>query len=345
MPLRRRYDLGQAGKARGARPRQVGQGVQRAVVRRGDAEDDPRPRRVRRAIGQVASGHAGLGDALRAPLAEGAGGALARAEQPVRGGHAPAAGAEVQVHGQRTVEEPAALIGRAPVGGVGGGGVPGGGAGGAGSAGARSVGAARRTTEAAAGRGPAVALRAGRGPVAGQVDAGDERYVHGGGSGRGIVRPARVGRDDVDDAGREGGRRVRDRERRPEVTVRERLAAVGNGGAIRVRCAALVRVSAGTGARTCAGCTATGCGHSSAGACGRAVRGGETRGAGGRAADAGPRVHTFAGRARPLGAVVTGSAVGSVAGDERVAGADVEVGGGSGRGGAARDRGVTPADV
>src|SRR5207247_2940743 len=44
---------------------------------------------MRRAVGQVAGGHARLGAAPRAPLAEGAGGALARAAQPVRSGHAP----------------------------------------------------------------------------------------------------------------------------------------------------------------------------------------------------------------------------------------------------------------
>src|SRR5438876_509695 len=326
-PLRGRNDLRDAREARGARSREVDHGVHRAVTRRGDAEDHSLPRGVRRAVGQVASGHAGLGDALRGPLAEGAVVELACAEVPAPGsayvGHARAAGGEgVQLHGQRTVEEPAAKLGRAVLARVAGGGVPGGGAGGAGSALARSEGAARRTA-AAAGRGPAVALRAGRAVVGGYVDAGLERDVHSGVSGRGIARPARVARNDVEVAAREtGDRRVRDRERRPEETVRDPLAAVADAAAIRVRCAGLVRVSAGTGAAA------------------PAARGGETIGAGGRAADARPRVHTFARRARPLGAV---ELAGSVAGDERVAGADVEVGGGSGRGGAARDRAVSPA--
>src|SRR5207245_5550772 len=126
--------------------------------------------------------------------------------------------------------------------------VPGVAAGGAGSAGVRSVGAARRTGSAA-GRGPAVALRAGRAVVGGYVDAGLERDVHGGVSGRGIARPARVGLNDVHVAARESGdRRVRDRERWPEEAVRDQLAAVADAAAIRVRCAAQVRVDAGTGA-------------------------------------------------------------------------------------------------
>src|SRR5207247_1116961 len=58
---------------------------------------------------------------------------------------------------------------------------------------------------------------------------------------------------------------------------------------------------------------------------------------------AGPRVHTFAPRARPLGAV---ELAGPVAGDELTGTAYVEVGGGSGRGGAGRDRvGTAAADV
>src|SRR5439155_1381386 len=138
-------------------------------------------------------------------------------------------------------------------------GVPGGGAGRAGSAGVRSVGAARRTGSGA-GRGPAVALRAGRAVVGGYVDAGLERDVHGGVSSRGIARPARVGLNDVHVAARESGdRRVRDRERWPEEAVRDQLAAVADAAAIRVRCAAHVRVNAGTGAA------------------GPAARGGETR--------------------------------------------------------------------
>src|SRR5438094_384459 len=80
-----------------------------------------------------------------------------------------------------------------------------------------------------------------------------------------------------------------------------------------------------------------------AGASARAVRAGETHGAGVRAAAAGPRVHTFARRARPLGAV---ELAGPVAGDELTGTAYVEVGGGSGRGGAGRDRvGTAAADV
>src|SRR5439155_1124750 len=136
----------------------------------------------------------------------------------------------------------------------------------------------------------------------------------------------------------------------PEEAVRDRLAAVAGAAAINVRCAAHVRVNAGTGA---------------AGPAARA--GGETRGAGGRAVDARPRVHTFLRRARRLGAVdppaaahraagigraahaVVGTPVTeltvSVAGGERTGlrTDDVEVGGGSGRGGAARDRAVSPA--
>src|SRR5205809_5753884 len=282
--LRGRNDLGDAREARGARSREVDHGVHRAVTRRGDAEDRPLPRGVRRAVVQVASGNAGLGDALRGPLAEGAGVVLACAEEPAPGsiyvGHARAAGGEgVQVLGQRTVEEPVAKLGRAVLARVLGGGVPGGGAGRAGSAGVRSVGAARQTGSGA-GRGPAVALRAGRAVVGGYVDAGLERDVHGGVSGRGIARPARVGLNDVDVAARESGdRRVRDRERRPEEAVRDQLAAVADGGAIRVRCAALVRVRAGTGAGACVDSSATGCGYHSAGASARAARGVETRGA------------------------------------------------------------------
>src|SRR5213078_2962989 len=169
--LRGRNDLGDAREARGARSREVDHGVHRAVTRRGDAEDHSLPRGVRRAVVQVASGHAGLGDALRARLAEGAVVVLACAEVPAPGsayvGHARAAGGEgVQLHGQRTVEEPAAKLGRAVLARVAGGGV-----GRAGSAGVRSVAAARRTGSAA-GRGPAVALRAGRAVVGGYVDAG-----------------------------------------------------------------------------------------------------------------------------------------------------------------------------
>jgi len=345
--LRGRHDLRDAREARGARSREVGQEVKRAVVGRGDAEDRRLPGRVRHAVGQVACGHAGLGDAPRAPLAEGAGICLARAEAPGRAGHAHAAGGEgVQVHAQGAGEEPHALLGRAVLARVAGGGVPGGGGGGAGSAGARSCVAARRAG-AAAGRGPAVALRAGRGQVAGQIDAGDERYVHAGGSGRGIARPARVGRDHVDDAGRhDGDRRVRDRERRPEETVLDGLARAGGrerAAAIRVRCAGLVGVRAETGARPSVASSAAGCGCPSAGASARAVRAGETHGAGVRAAGAGPRVHTFAPRARPLGAV---ELAGPVAGDELTGTAYVEVGGGSGRGGAGRDRvGTAAADV
>src|SRR5207237_9513655 len=103
-----------------------------------------------------------------------------------------ARGEGVRVHGQRRGAEPAATLGRAVLALVLGGGVPGGGVGRAGAAGARSVAAARRTG-AAAGRGPAVALRAGRTVVGGYVDAGLERDVQGGVSGRGIARPARVG--------------------------------------------------------------------------------------------------------------------------------------------------------
>src|SRR5439155_21987180 len=141
-------------------------------------------------------------------------------------------------------------------------------------------------------------------------------------------------------AARESGDRwVRDRERRPEETVRDRLAAVADSAAIRVRCAAHVRVNAGTGAA------------------GPAARGGETRHAGVRAADARPRVHTFLRRARRLGAVDPPAAARRAAGIGRAAHAvvgtpgteltvsvaggertglrtdDVEVGGGSGRGG------------
>src|SRR5438874_8325929 len=93
--------------------------------RRAYADERPCPRRVRRAIGQVAGGHARLGAAPRAPLAEGAGGALARAAQPVRSGHAPVVRG-VQVHGRRTLEEPAALLERAALARAPGGGVPGG---------------------------------------------------------------------------------------------------------------------------------------------------------------------------------------------------------------------------
>src|SRR5207247_355130 len=138
------------------------------------------------------------------------------------------------------------------------------------------------------------------GVVAGQVDAGDERDVHARGSGRGITRPARVGRDDVDDAGREGGdRRVLERERRPEETVLDGLAGAGGAAAIRVRGVGRLR---------------------------------------------GIRVDAvLRRRARPLGAI---ELAGPIAGDERDAGADVEVGGGSGRGGAGRDRaGTAAADV
>src|SRR5439155_13028440 len=205
--------------------------------------------------------------------------------------HAPAAGGEgVQIHAQRAVEAPAALLGRAVLARVAGGGVTGAGVGGAGHAGVRSRGA-----------GAAAALRAGRGLVAGQVDAGDERDVHARGSGRGIAAPARVARDDVDDAGREGGdRRVLDRQRRPEETLLDGLARAAGAAAIRVRCAARLR---------------------------------------------GIRVDAVARRrARPLGAIAI--AAGPVAGDERVAGADVEEGGGSGRGGARRDPvGTAAADV
>src|SRR5437773_4153318 len=124
--------------------------------RRGDAEDRPLPRRVRRAVGQVAGGHARLGAAPRAPLAEGAGGALARAAQPVRSGHAPVvrgfrstAGAPLKSPPLSSSGQPwlVLLVAGFPVVTV----VE------AGSAGVRSVGAARRTG-AAAGRGPAVAL-------------------------------------------------------------------------------------------------------------------------------------------------------------------------------------------
>src|SRR5207245_2487409 len=104
----------------------------------------------------------------------------------------------------------------------------------------------RRLTPA---RPRSAARRAGGTLVAGQVDAGLEREVHAGAPGRGIARPARVGRDDVDDAGGEGGnRRVLDRERRPEVTVLDGLAGAGRAAAIRVRKAGLVRVRAATGA-------------------------------------------------------------------------------------------------
>src|SRR5439155_13736500 len=118
--------------------------------RRGDAEDRPLPRRVRRAIGQVAGGHARLGAAPRAPLAEGAGGALARAAQPVRSGHAPVvrgfrstAGAPLKSPPLSSGGQPwlVVLVAGFPVVTV----VE------AGSAGVRSVGPARRTA-AAAGR-------------------------------------------------------------------------------------------------------------------------------------------------------------------------------------------------
>src|SRR5438552_7929241 len=417
--LRGRHDLRDARETRGARSREADHGVHRAVRGRGDAEGHALPRRVRRAVGQIAGGHAGLDDTLRAisPIArrtavevargavvavevavagaardgaraadaaarvhppravcvgeawaerdgaaavcvaeaafaregaavlsyaEGAGGDLARAEAPARAGLARGAGGEgVQGHGDRPVEEPAALIGRAVLARVAGGDDPGGGDRGARSALVRSVGAARRTG-AAAGRGAAVALRAGRAVVGGDVDAGLEREVDGGVSGRGIARPARVARDDVDVAAREGGdRRVRDRERRAEEAVRERLAAASDTAAIRVRGAAHVRVRPGTGAAA------------------QAVRGGETVAPGVRAADAGPRVHTFERRARPLGAVGTVARGGpdgavAVAGDEIARGprpraicgaqaaaarvgaahtAVVDEGGGSGRGG------------
>src|SRR5437762_2289047 len=325
MQLRGRNDLRDAGEARGARPREVEHDVDRAVEGRGDAEDRRLPGRVRHAVGQVASLHAGLGDAPRVRLAEGAGVYLARAEAAAHpriarteggAGHAYAAGGEgVQVDAQRALEV-LALVRRAVLARVAGGGVPGGGGGGAGSAGVRSRVAARRAA-AAAGRGPAVALRAGRGQVAGPVDAGVERYVHAGGSGRGIARPARVGRDHVDDADRDGAeQREGDRERRPEETVLDGLARAGaeRAAAIRVRCAGLVGVRAETGARPSVDSSAAGCGCPSAGASDRAVLvGEETHGAGVRAAGAGPRVHTFARRARPLGAV---ELAGSVAGDE-----------------------------
>jgi len=318
-------ELGHAGEARCARPGEVRHEVDRLVRRLGDAEDRPLRGRVRHAVGEVASGRPGFREALRVRPAEDAGVCLVRAEHPAGAGHARAAGGEgVQVDAQRAVEQPTARLGRAVVGRVLGGGVPGGGVGGAGSAGVRSRVAARRAA-AAAGRGPALALRAGRGPVAGQVDAGDERYVHAGGSGRGIARPARVGRDGVDDAGREGGnRRVRDRQGRPEEAALDGLARAGRAAAIRVRRAARVWIRAGTGAA------------------GPAAGGAETRGPGGRAAAAGPRVDAVARcRARSLRAIAIG--VGPVAGDERVAGADAEVGGGSGRGGARRDAAASAA--
>ena len=116
----------------------------------------PLPRRVRRAVGQVAGGHPRLGDAPRGPLAEGAGGALARAEQPVRGGHAPVVRGFRSTAGAPLKSPPPSsggqswlvlLVAGFPVVTV----VE------AGSADVRSVGAARRTG-AAAGRGPAVAL-------------------------------------------------------------------------------------------------------------------------------------------------------------------------------------------
>jgi len=345
--LRGRNDLGQAGEARGARSREVGQDVQRAVAGRGDAEDGRLSGRVRCAIGQVAGRCAGLDDAPRGGLAEGAGMCLARAEEPGRAGHAHAAGGEgVQAHGQRADEEPHTLLGRAVLARVAGGGVTGGGGSGASPADVRSRGAARarairvagtgggapavaateitrwggaihvgeargravgaeastrwRRASAAAGRRPAVAPWAGRGLVAGQVDAGDERYVHGGGSGRGITRPARVELHDVDDAvGVRRDRRALDRQGRPEETVLDGLARAGSAAAIRVRRAARLR---------------------------------------------GIRVDAVARRrARPLGAIAR---AGPIAGDERAAGAYVEVGGGSGRGGAGRDRvGTAAADV